>query len=523
MQNSNCFTPRALALAMLLAGSGGLLYAPAHAALVSSTSHGFNDSASVTDSHSGSADAGATGGSLYGSTSLARFDPTQGVLTGATIGLNSHRSTSIAVTGSTQNTAAAGSKDATAIGATGSASLSAPGASASFGALSRTESCSTNRNGGNCSAHSNTVNAATDASLSVAAGSLNAYVQGAPGALSVTRSADLSASATRNSFAQAGATFDARWHGNLQVQYDYLLHSAPSFSTAAAQYTQSVDFGTWFTGSAPAAQAFVLVNRQLTADAANQVGLDLDQVSGSGQTAAFSTSLPGSFANLAAGQALAQTAGLNTAAAGNFAASYQLAFSDADTGASASRQGAADHAADYTLSLDLSGQVVDHATASFRADGTQTTLNLDFGTLLQGQTAAGQSFDIYNLLFGGPAAALKLYGVSASGDDTHFSLCSPLFASLAAGASHGCSAGFDTSEVGHFVASYRFDLGDDATGIGGTAQYASLFLNLSGDVAAAEELSVNQATRVAEPGTLALLGLPALAYALRRTRRRQIS
>ncbi|MBX3668110.1 MAG: choice-of-anchor D domain-containing protein [Rhodocyclaceae bacterium] len=509
---------RPLAAAISLAATCGLLYAPAQAALVSTAGYGFSDSASITGTHSGAAGAGSSTGTLAGSSTIARFDPALGVLTGAQISLNSHRSTSLAVTGTAQNTAAPGSQNADASATLGAATLSAPGASASFTALSRTQTCTTSHNGNNCNGHSSTVNSTTDATLDIAAGSLNAYVAGAPGALSVTRSAALSATATRNSFSSATATLDAAWHGNLHVQYDYLAHAAPSFSPSSAQSTQNIDFGTWFVGSTPSAAAFLLANRQMTPNAANQVGLDLDQVSGSGNTAAFTTGLPAGFANLAAGQGLAQTAGLNTAAAGNFAASYQLAFSDADVGASASRHSAGDHPADYTLNLNLSGRVVEHANGSFSANAAQTTLNIDFGTLLLGEAAAGQSFDIYNLLSGSPAAALRLFDTTWSGDATHFSVCSPVFATLAAGSGQTCSAGFDTSQLGHFVASYRFDIGDDASGIGGDAQYSSLYLNLSGEVVAPLEAAFN-AAHVAEPGTLALLGLPALAFALRRARR----
>ncbi|MRR51397.1 MAG: PEP-CTERM sorting domain-containing protein [Rhodocyclaceae bacterium] len=81
----------------------------------------------------------------------------------------------------------------------------------------------------------------------------------------------------------------------------------------------------------------------------NRVGLDLDSISGSGDTGKLTTDLT-SFTNMGQGYNQSLGAWLDTSTVGSFSAHYLLTLSDADVGASNTR-------GTYQMDINLVGNV----------------------------------------------------------------------------------------------------------------------------------------------------------------------
>lgn len=135
--------------------------------------------------------------------------------------------------------------------------------------------------------------------------------------------------------------------GSATFEYDYLLHSAASFSADTQLGFLKLDLGQITQGGPGASLGFNIFNR--SADPANTTGLDLDSVSaGTGDTSVLTTNI-GAFSNLAAGTGAGFTAFLDSSTVGAFGATYLVRLSDADFGVGQQ---------DETLVLRLVGQVV---------------------------------------------------------------------------------------------------------------------------------------------------------------------
>ncbi|MDD2761413.1 MAG: hypothetical protein PHH11_14125 [Methylomonas sp.] len=311
----------------------------------------FSGSASVTATGSGVKSASnSNNGATIANVALGQFDANTGVLTGVDLQLNSNRIQVIDGIGNKNN-----GPGRTASGSgTSSALLSAAGVNASFAPnLTQTGTGCSLAMGPtgpiNCSWGPNT--AATVATNTTAAAdqqNLDAY--GGNGAVNASLSLPtLSATTTLSSvMGQAGAgsstTYSVEWSGTLQANYGYLLHALASFDGGSESNTLTLDFGTVAQNSI-ASLNFGLFNLAN----ADRIGLDLDSVVGSGDTGAFETGLS-AFADLAQGESLSFIANLLTSNTGAFSAQYLLNLSDADLGASSTRQ-------NHQLTLNLVGNV----------------------------------------------------------------------------------------------------------------------------------------------------------------------
>lgn len=331
-------------LALALALGAGLLAAPAHALLLSAAPVAFTGSASVTDAEGGTA-TNANGASL-GSASVQQFDASLGVLTGASVNVQSTRDASVRVTSTTGSGGSNGQVSSNGTGSS-SAAISAPGLARTFSTITLDDACAGNRRAA-CTGPATSSSVTTNSDGGVAEAQLNAYV----GAGNVTVSFNapvLSAHQTSNAFAGTESTVTAlTWAGNLGISYTYLLHALASFDNG--EQALELDFGTVFVGDS-AMLGFGLGNA-----AGERVGLDLDAVNGSGDTGKLSTDL-NPFMALLAGTGLSFNAWLDTSEVGVFSATYLLDLSDADVGASSTRFGS-------TMSLKLTGTVLDRPAVS---------------------------------------------------------------------------------------------------------------------------------------------------------------
>lgn len=312
----------------------------------------FSGSASVTATGGQVASAtNSNNGATIASVALGQFDASNGVLTGVDLQLNSNRTQTINGFGNKNN------GPGRTVNGSGSSSalLSGAGVSASFAPnLTQAGTGCALAHGPtgpvNCTWGPNTAAAAmTDTTVGADEANLNDYVGG--GSVNASLSLPtLSATTTMSSTAgQAGsgskATYKVDWSGSLQANYSYLLHALASFDGSSASNSLTLDFGTVAQNSSSPALSFSLFNKANV----DRIGLDLDSVIGSGDTSSFSTDLS-AVTGLAQGSSQAFLAGLLTSATGAFNAQYLLNLSDADLGASNTRQ-------NYQLTLNLVGNV----------------------------------------------------------------------------------------------------------------------------------------------------------------------
>ncbi|MCB1934158.1 MAG: choice-of-anchor E domain-containing protein [Candidatus Accumulibacter sp.] len=313
-------------LVSTLVSVGFALAAPAaHALLLTGSAVGFSSSTSLVDAEGG----GATtySGSL-GTTGLAQFDASLGVLTGATLRLASTRKQTLQVTSTAGD--ASNNANVTSTGqASSSIALVRPTGNTAVASMSLTASCTGNRRAA-CNGVAAGTSDAANAAVAIPQAALDLYVGG--GTIAIGRS--VSATVTQGAGVFGGTettSYRLDWAGSLALDYSYLLHAAPSFEGGAAVTELTLDFGTVTVGDA------VVRNFSLFNLVGDRVGLDLDSMVGSGDTGVLGVSL-GLFDGLEAGNGSDWSALLDTSTVGAYGASYTLFFSDADVGAASTRQ-----------------------------------------------------------------------------------------------------------------------------------------------------------------------------------------
>ncbi|MHB1375475.1 MAG: choice-of-anchor E domain-containing protein [Thauera sp.] len=324
-------------LVAALALGAGLLAAPAHAAVLTTASVTFSGTDAVTDFEGGAATTRSN--VSLSSANVQQFNASLGVLTGATVNLSSTRDASVHVTSTAGSGGNNGKVTSSGTGSS-SAAISGAGLGWTFSAITLTDACEGNRRT-ECTGSATASSVTTNHSGNVADAQLGAYV--GTGDVSFSFSApQLSAQQSSTVFAGTESTVTTlSWAGNLGISYTYLQHALASFDNG--EQALALDFGTFFVGDL-AMLSFGLGNA-----GGERVGLDLDKVTGSGDTDKLGTDL-NPFMALLAGTGLSFNALLDTSEVGSFSATYLLDLSDEDVGASASRRG-------YTLSLTLAGAV----------------------------------------------------------------------------------------------------------------------------------------------------------------------
>jgi endonuclease I len=144
-----------------------------------------------------------------------------------------------------------------------------------------------------------------------------------------------------------------------------LDHANGSFTTPSDTDSLSINFGSFVQGTAPQPIAFSVNNLVTTANFT--AGLDLLNISGTGNTSALTTNIA-AFANLAAGSASSFQTSFDTTSTGSFSATYTLNLSDDSTLLGATPQ---------QLTLNLSGVVVpDFMTGDFDRDHQVTASDI---------------------------------------------------------------------------------------------------------------------------------------------------
>jgi autotransporter-associated beta strand protein len=116
----------------------------------------------------------------------------------------------------------------------------------------------------------------------------------------------------------------------------------------------------------------------------------------------------------------------------------------------------------YSRSASLS--VIDHATASFSPTSTSTTLDVDFGILIQGTGEASRGFSIFNQpgdMGNAWTAKLDLDEITAASGSSTFSTTLAPFLNLGAGSSLAFDVSMLTSTSGLFAESYSLALSDE--------------------------------------------------------------
>lgn len=279
---------------------------------------------------------------LLGDFGVSGFNATTGVLTGASLRLNSSLATNVFISASPvplefSSTSALGKADSALIGS--GVEWQGPKSSVTHRCdsipLVGKDPCDA------LSSSRSTVQANAD--IAVNANALSSYV-----AFAVAFQPFLSAFVQQleDGFLKEERAFvQAAWSGTASMTYSYLLHAAASFAGGAT--TLTLDLGTHELGDAALGLGFSIGNL-----AGDRVGLDLDATSGTGDVNVLTTNL-GSFSGLAAGAQQQFQAFLDTSRVGQFSAQYRLSLSDADVGAANSRR-----TLPNSLILNLQGNVV---------------------------------------------------------------------------------------------------------------------------------------------------------------------
>lgn len=286
---------------------------------------------------------------------LTQFDPDLGVMTGTTLSLQSTRTQTLSgnLTGGVANVTSTVGKG----GSNGQ--LTAPGVTQALGTLALIEGKATVPAGQTTASFGPVSDGgtATNTTLGILPGDLNTYVGTGTVISKLTAPTFFQASSTWQNTSgttksSSKSSYTLGWNGKLDVQYDYLLHTAPSFNGGFGLSALNLNFGTVYLDDVLSPLTFQIFNL-----AGERVALDLDAISpGTGSTAKLTTNLS-PFLNLAAGSGSAlYSAFFNTSEIGVFGASYQLSLSDQDIGATATQKN------DFTLTLNLSGTVIARPT-----------------------------------------------------------------------------------------------------------------------------------------------------------------
>ncbi|MDO9160963.1 MAG: hypothetical protein Q8N35_08095 [Methylococcaceae bacterium] len=314
------------------------------------TSTTFNLTKAQADTNLTTTATSSTNSTLSGTTpTLDQFNAATGVLTGVTLQLNSTRTATVSGTASkTMGPARTANFNAT-VPASGGSTFAASGITTqTFGTIAANTSCSLSMGmGSSCTPTTGTSGAQTTntTAQSVAAGSLNNYV-GSSNVSGINLGSNLSSNISGTSTLSAGSANAAlTWTGSVTANYTYLLHADASFNGNSDLNSLTLDFGTVFQNSAATNLTFSIFN---LADS-NRISLDLDSVVGSGNTSVFNDGLA-SFLSLAQGSSNIFNASLLTSTVGTFSAQYLINLSDADIGASSTRQ-------NQQLTLNLVGNV----------------------------------------------------------------------------------------------------------------------------------------------------------------------
>lgn len=318
--------------------------ATVHAAKIDSTEYVFNTTKSVTDQIGG--DATSANSTIFAQPEISKFDRDLGVLTGASIELNSTRTltTTVNVTNG-PNTGNNGQTSTTGSG-TFAGTMSTPIGTANFASTAQSETCTDNRQGA-CSSSNGPSSASQNVTLNSTAAGLNLFAGAADP--TVTLSARTFSATQSNSSGFTGdesTTLTAQWAGTIDVNYIYLLHAIGSFNSTSEQSVLDLDFGTVFQNDVDPTLNFSIFN---LADA-DRVGLDIDSRARSSNVAAF-TSAFSSSSNLVQGGSRMFSAMLDTMNLGSYNATYTFNLSDANVGASDTRNTS-------ILTLNLTGNVV---------------------------------------------------------------------------------------------------------------------------------------------------------------------
>ena len=177
---------------------------------------------------------------------------------------------------------------------------------------------------------------------------------------------------------------------------------------------------------------------------------------------------------VASGSSQAYTAELNTGTTGPQSQTFVITAGDDHTLLGASAPVSVSATAAYT--------VLDHSVGAFVAVGSPTTLNLNFGTILQGSGSQSLQYQVQNL-FAQYRAALDLDSVTVeSNPQGVFSTNAAPFSNLPSGSvSAPINISLNTSTTGTFTGQFLLNVSDEKDLIG-HAGASVLTLNVEGSV-----------------------------------------
>lgn len=402
---------------------------------------------------------------------ISRFDTSTGILVGARMTVSIPYSISVSATGIVP---ASGTGRTVDVNSTLTGSVTIAGTNISTAAFAASPKC----NSGDClnqsSNNTATASGTLAGSATVATANLAALAGTGPGTVNFSTSVNatntqiINGSAVTTGFANSnflvGSTTTAL--NQYSVAYDYLNFANPSFNTGSTVRTANVNFGTRFIDGGTAAQNLTLTN----IGNINTAGLAVNSITRSTNNANLTTTLT-PISNIAANSGQTFAIGLNPTTVGTHSDTFTINTQDFAPGGVGIRP--------YTLTVNASATLINHANPSFSGTSVVTTDTLNFGNVSSRGGPVSANFSLFNI---GDlnSAGLELYQINGPGNALFSSNISP-FLNLAGGNSSQFSVTLNPLTLGLASGVYNFLFRDYAPGVSGGRNF-NLTLNVIANV-----------------------------------------
>ncbi len=402
---------------------------------------------------------------------ISRFDTNTGILVGARMTVNIPITLALTARGTVPTS---GGNRRVDVSSTVSGTVALAGASVTSTTFAVTERCDNDAclvpTAGNTTSSARTLSG----SAAVSAGNLALLAGAGPGTVNFTTAVNATNTAITNRSNVITGFADTRFtvggttaaNNSYSVAYDYVNFANPSFDASSTVRTATVNFGTRFIDSGTASQALTLTN----IGNINTADLGVTSITRSTSNANLTTTLT-PISNLVANTSQGFNIGLNPTTVGTHSDTFTLNATDVAPGGVGIRP--------YSLTVNASSTLINHANPSFSGSTVETSSTLDFGMVSSRGGPVLRNFSLFNI---GDfnSAGLELYQINGPDNAQYSSNISP-FLNLAGGGSSTFSVSLNPLNLGIASGVYTFLFRDYAPGVSGGRNF-NLTMNVIANV-----------------------------------------